>query len=423
MAPKLRCLEAERANSPSSSACRSTTGRASTSRTCAARSSSQPLFEFSGRLRRLRRDAIPEAAEPAVRRPAAGRQRHRLLLDLRRQPADDPLDRRTRRAAARPGRTRCSRTTPSSAWASGSPPTMHGGQARTLLGGWHRRLGADSRRRSSTRAADRESRSARSASAWPSCAGGWRRLGDEPDAPAPARGRRTTWSGAASGSSAATAGPTTSASAASTTCWRSGRDVNVLVLDTEVYSNTGGQASKATPRGAVAKFAAGGKAHRRRRTWADRRRLRQRLRRPGGHGRQPAPDAAGLPRGRVLRRAVADPRLQPLHRARLRHVPRRCDQQDRAAASRLLAAVPLRPGAAPAGETRSSSTAAAARAASETTPEGAALPHARRDPTRREAERLLAAGRRRPSTSAGSSTSRWRATAPGSIPTRWQEAT
>jgi pyruvate-ferredoxin/flavodoxin oxidoreductase len=39
-----------------------------------------------------------------------------------------------------------------------------------------------------------------------------------------------------------------------------GRNVNVLVLDTEVYSNTGGQASKATPRGAVAKFAAGGKS-------------------------------------------------------------------------------------------------------------------------------------------------------------------
>ena len=39
----------------------------------------------------------------------------------------------------------------------------------------------------------------------------------------------------------------------------SGRDVNILVLDTEVYSNTGGQASKSTPRGAVAKFAAGGK--------------------------------------------------------------------------------------------------------------------------------------------------------------------
>ena len=39
----------------------------------------------------------------------------------------------------------------------------------------------------------------------------------------------------------------------------SGRNVNVLVLDTEVYSNTGGQASKATPMGAVAKFAAAGK--------------------------------------------------------------------------------------------------------------------------------------------------------------------
>jgi len=39
----------------------------------------------------------------------------------------------------------------------------------------------------------------------------------------------------------------------------SGQNVNVLVLDTEVYSNTGGQASKATPMGAVAKYAAGGK--------------------------------------------------------------------------------------------------------------------------------------------------------------------
>ncbi len=39
----------------------------------------------------------------------------------------------------------------------------------------------------------------------------------------------------------------------------SGRNVNILVLDTEVYSNTGGQQSKATPLGAVAKFAAGGK--------------------------------------------------------------------------------------------------------------------------------------------------------------------
>jgi pyruvate-ferredoxin/flavodoxin oxidoreductase len=40
----------------------------------------------------------------------------------------------------------------------------------------------------------------------------------------------------------------------------SGRNVNILVLDTEVYSNTGGQASKSTPRAAVAKFAMSGKS-------------------------------------------------------------------------------------------------------------------------------------------------------------------
>lgn len=39
----------------------------------------------------------------------------------------------------------------------------------------------------------------------------------------------------------------------------SGKNVNILVLDTEVYSNTGGQCSKSTPRAAVAKFAAAGK--------------------------------------------------------------------------------------------------------------------------------------------------------------------
>ena len=42
----------------------------------------------------------------------------------------------------------------------------------------------------------------------------------------------------------------------------SGRNINILVLDTEVYSNTGGQASKATPTGSTAKFITGGKATR-----------------------------------------------------------------------------------------------------------------------------------------------------------------
>ena len=44
----------------------------------------------------------------------------------------------------------------------------------------------------------------------------------------------------------------------------SGANVNVLVLDTEVYSNTGGQQSKATPTGAAAKFASAGKSAARR---------------------------------------------------------------------------------------------------------------------------------------------------------------
>ena len=63
-----------------------------------------------------------------------------------------------------------------------------------------------------------------------------------------------------SGSSAATAGLTISATADWTTLLASGKNVNILVFDTEVYSNTGGQASKATQLlGAVAQFAAAGK--------------------------------------------------------------------------------------------------------------------------------------------------------------------
>ena len=58
----------------------------------------------------------------------------------------------------------------------------------------------------------------------------------------------------------------------------SGRNVNILVLDTEVYSNTGGQVSKSTPRGAVAKFAAGGKPVGKKDLAHDGHELRQRLR-------------------------------------------------------------------------------------------------------------------------------------------------
>ena len=78
----------------------------------------------------------------------------------------------------------------------------------------------------------------------------------------------------------------------------SGRNVNILVLDTEVYSNTGGQASKSTPRAAVAKFAARGKDDAEERSGHDRDVLWQRLCGAGGDGRQRPADAARLPRGR-----------------------------------------------------------------------------------------------------------------------------
>ena len=61
----------------------------------------EPLFEFSGCLRGLRRDALPQAALAAVRRPADGRQRDRVLVDLRREPAHHAVDDRRRRP--RPG--------------------------------------------------------------------------------------------------------------------------------------------------------------------------------------------------------------------------------------------------------------------------------------------------------------------------------
>ena len=130
----------------------------------------------------------------------------------------------------------------------------------------------------------------------------------------------------------------------------SGRDVNVLVLDTEVYSNTGGQASKSTPIGAVAKFAAAGKSVPEEGPRPAGDLLRQRLRGPGGDGRRPAADAAGAARGRGLPGDLAGARLQPLHRARHREGRDAAAQRDGPAVPRrghrLLAADPLRPGAA-----------------------------------------------------------------------------
>ena len=86
----------------------------------------------------------------------------------------------------------------------------------------------------------------------------------------------------------------------------SGRNVNVLVLDTEVYSNTGGQTSKATPLGAVAKFAAAGKTRAARRTSRCRRSPTATSTSPGSRWAPiPQQTLQRLPRGGGLRRAVA----------------------------------------------------------------------------------------------------------------------
>ena len=76
----------------------------------------QPLLEFSGSLRRLRRDQLCPPDHPAVRRAHVYFQRHRLLLHLGRPGCNVPLHAQPASAAtARPGRTACLRTTPSTA--------------------------------------------------------------------------------------------------------------------------------------------------------------------------------------------------------------------------------------------------------------------------------------------------------------------
>ena len=217
------------------------------------------------RLLRLRRDAVPEAADAAVRRPHGRGQRHRLLVDLRRQPADDAVGRRTRPAAARPGATRCSRTTPSSASGMRLGADAQREEARRLLAELadRGRRGPRPRAARATSPARRTRRASRgSAAAWRRCASACSDL----DA---------TWRAAALGEPRRRPGARSSVWIVGGDGWAydigfggldhvlsSGRNVNILVLDTEVYSNTGGQASKATPRGATAKFASDGKGTR-----------------------------------------------------------------------------------------------------------------------------------------------------------------
>ena len=123
----------------------------------------------------------------------------------------------------------------------------------------------------------------------------------------------------------------------------SGRDVNVLVLDTEVYSNTGGQASKATPLGAVAKFAAAGKRVARKDLALQAIAYGNVYVAQVAMGANPQQTLLAFREAEAYAGPVADPRLQPLHRARLRPALRH-EAAGSGCGQRLLAAVPLQSG-------------------------------------------------------------------------------
>ncbi len=185
----------------------------------------------------------------------------------------------------------------------------------------------------------------------------------------------------------------------------SGRNVNILVLDTEVYSNTGGQQSKATPLGAAAKFAASGKEVGKKDLGL--------MAMTYGHvyvarvafGANDKQTVQASPRGRGLRRPVADHRLQPLHRPRLRHGPGR-----RAAE----AGGGLRPSGRCSATTRAAAPRASRRCSStRACPRLGARVHAQRDAasawsrSRPERAKMLMPRPRRRCSSASRSTSSW----------------
>ena len=99
----------------------------------------------------------------------------------------------------------------------------------------------------------------------------------------------------------------------------SGRNVNILVLDTEVYSNTGGQASKSTQRGAVAKFAAAGKASGKKDLGMIAMAYGNVYVAQVAMGANPVQTVRTFQEAAAWNGPVADHRLQPLHRARHRH--------------------------------------------------------------------------------------------------------
>ena len=220
-----------------------------------------PLFEYSGRVRRMRGNAVPPAPHPALWRPPAGGQCDRLLVHLRRQSADDAV------VGQRPG------------------PRARVGQF-SLRRQRRVRAGVSAVARQTPRAGGRavagaRTRSSATARVQRDCSSALQVTQDDVDAQ---RSRVADLERALDGLADPRARQlrTLASHLVRKSVWivggdgwaydigyggldhvlASGRNVNLLVLDTEVYSNTGGQASKATPRAGVAKFAAGGKRSR-----------------------------------------------------------------------------------------------------------------------------------------------------------------
>ena len=211
------------------------------------------------RLRGLRRDAVRQAPVAAVRRPADGRERHRLLLDLRREPAHHAVDDQRRRA--RPGlvelpvrgqrrvRPRIPAGRRPAHRASPKPPGRS--CARRSAPTWRTRSSArhSSPSRNWRAQLDRVAELKRRLEALDQDYGHVADLRSVVDHLV----RRSVWIVGGDGWAYDIG------SSGLDHVLATGRNVNVLVLDTEVYSNTGGQSSKSTPLGAVAKFASAGK--------------------------------------------------------------------------------------------------------------------------------------------------------------------
>ena len=177
-----------------------------------------PLFEYSGACAGCGETPVRQADDAALRRPRAGRERHRLLVDLRRQPPDDALHGRPQRA--RPGLVELAlrgQRRVRARDAAGARPAQRAGRGpaeRPRLAARRQPGPGDPRGRPVERGGHLGAAQARGGAQ-----GGARRRSRAPRRSA-CCSSPTTWSRRTSGSSAATAGPTTSATAASTTCCR-----------------------------------------------------------------------------------------------------------------------------------------------------------------------------------------------------------